>query len=68
MGKIDLYAQLADIKDINYKNTLAIATLIELLVDKGILDKREFSKKARELENATLSEINNLKVKKRAHR
>ena len=30
MVDIDLYAQIADLKEIDYRNTLAIATIIEI--------------------------------------
>jgi|Deesub1362A_J573_1020465.scaffolds.fasta_scaffold04622_3 hypothetical protein len=68
MGEIDLVAQIADIKEINYKNTLAIASLIELLVEKNIIRKQEFAQKAKILEAITLSEIQELRArKKKAH-
>lgn len=68
MGKIDLVAQIADIKEINYKNTLSIASLIDLLVEKGIISKKEFAQKAKNLEAIILSEIQELRArKKKAH-
>lgn len=39
MGDIDIYAQLSDMKMIDYKNTLAIVSLIEVLKEKGIIDE-----------------------------
>ena len=51
MGEIDLIALLGDLKEVDYKNTLAIASIIEVLIDKGIIDKRDIALKARELEN-----------------
>jgi hypothetical protein len=45
-----LGAQLADMKEIDYRNTLAIASLIECLVERGILDRRQLAAKARELD------------------
>lgn len=50
MNKIDLYAKLADMKDIDYKNTLAISVLLELLMEKGLVTKEDFIKKANELD------------------
>lgn len=47
---IDLYGALADMKDVNYKNTLAITTLIDLLVSKGIITRAEVAHRARELD------------------
>ena len=34
MGKIDILAELSDMKIIDYKNTLAIVSLIEILTEK----------------------------------
>lgn len=54
---LDITGQLAHLKDIDYKNTLAITVLIELLIDKGIFTRQEFTRKAQELESASLAEI-----------
>jgi len=47
---IDLYATLADMKEVAYKNTLAITALIDLLVEKGIISPEEMAGKAQELD------------------
>lgn len=57
MSDIDIYGQLSDLKKIDYRNTLAIAGLIELLVEKGLITKPELSKKTREIELKTLKGI-----------
>lgn len=57
MIKLEVYSQIADLKEIDYRNTLAIASMIEILVEKGIIDKSDISRKARELENITTEEI-----------
>lgn len=49
---INLFATLGDMKDVAYKNTLAITTLIELLVEKGILTREEIAGRARKLDAA----------------
>lgn len=49
---IDLYAALADMKDVDYKNTLAITTLIDLLISKGIITRAEMAERARTLDAA----------------
>jgi hypothetical protein len=59
MTKLDIISQIADLKEIDYKNTLAIACIIELLIENGIINRSDVSKKAYELENATLDEIEN---------
>jgi hypothetical protein len=57
MTKLDMVGQIADLKEIDYKNTLAITSIIELLIEKGILDSSEVAAKAQYLEDQTLSEI-----------
>lgn len=49
---INLYAALADMKDVAYKNTLAITTLIDLLVEKGILSRADIAARAQQLDAA----------------
>lgn len=59
--KIDIYAKIGDLKDIDYRNTLAIATIIEILVDKGIITRQEFAQKAYALDNMSTDELRNLR-------
>lgn len=56
-GTVDMIGQLADLKDVDYRNTMAISTLIELLIEKGVFSRQDFARKALELERATLTEI-----------
>jgi len=62
IGDIDIISQLADLKEIDYRNTLAIATLIELIIEKGLCTRQEFTRKAKELDAATVSEITRMRV------
>lgn len=57
MNRLDMIGQIADMKEIDYRNTLAITSLIELLIDKGILNRYEIAEKAQFLENQTLAAI-----------
>ncbi len=57
MNKLDIINQIADLKEIDYRNTLAIASIIELLIENGIISRSDVAKKAYELENMTLDEI-----------
>lgn len=57
MTKLDVVGQIADLKEIDYKNTLAIASIIELLIEKGIISRNDIAKKALQLESMTLSEV-----------
>lgn len=54
---VNIIGQIADLKDTDYKNTLALTTLLELLIEKNLFTREDFSQKARDLENATLKEI-----------
>ncbi|MGF7049324.1 hypothetical protein J2T13_003834 [Paenibacillus sp. DS2015] len=47
---VSMIAKLADLKDEHYLNTLAISTMLELLVDKGIFTREEMENKAAELD------------------
>ncbi|QZY55001.1 hypothetical protein [Crassaminicella profunda] len=57
MYDIDLYAQIGDLKEVDYRNTLAIATLIELLISRGFIDRMEFSKMAKNLDTMSIEEL-----------
>lgn len=60
MRELELFAQLADLKEIDYRNTLAISALIELLVEKGIITRNEFTRKAIALDQNASFEAENL--------
>lgn len=47
---IDLFARIADMKDVDYRNTLAISALIELLIEKGLFTREEFQATATRLD------------------
>ncbi|MDP4096423.1 hypothetical protein OIN60_06530 [Paenibacillus sp. P96] len=51
MEEVGMVAKLADLKEDHYRNTLALSTLIELLVDKGVLTREEVEQKAAELDS-----------------
>lgn len=67
INDINLIGQLADLKDTDYKNTLAITTLIEMLISKGLFTREEFAHKARELEQSTVVEIASHRRLERLH-
>ena len=58
---IDITAQLGDIKEVNYRNTLAIATLIEILCEKNIINKHEFYKYAHKLDAMSAEDLKELR-------
>ena len=54
---IHIIGQLADLKDTDYKNTLAISALIELFIEKRLFTREEFTRQAETLEKLTMAEI-----------
>ena len=57
MCDIDVYAQIGDLKEVDYRNTLAIATMIEILLSKGLIDRMEFAQMAQKLDNMSIEEL-----------
>lgn len=57
MNMLDIIGQIADMKETDCKNTMAIAALIELLIEKGYFTKQEFAQKSAQLESETMAEI-----------
>lgn len=47
---LDLAAQMSDVKQDHYRQLLALSTLIELLVEKGVLTPDEIREKATQME------------------
>lgn len=47
---VNIIAQLADMKTIDYNNLLSIIVIYELLVEKGIISREEFKNKFNELD------------------
>ncbi|MDD4568572.1 MAG: hypothetical protein PHE70_00375 [Tepidanaerobacteraceae bacterium] len=57
MGEIDICAQLSDMKMVDYKNTLAIVSLIEVLTEKGVIGNNDVAIKAKTLDLITENQI-----------
>jgi hypothetical protein len=57
LQEVDMIGKLADMKEANYKNTLILTALIELLIDKGIMTRKEILTKANSLEAHLLTDI-----------
>lgn len=56
MNRLDLIAQMGDMKEVDYRNTLAIVSIIELLLEKNIISREDMVKKASELDQMALSQ------------
>lgn len=57
MNEIDVYSKISDLKDIDYKNTLAIASIIEVLVEKGFIERNDIYKKSKLLDSMSLEDL-----------
>ncbi|GBF11523.1 hypothetical protein HK1_01554 [Tepidibacillus sp. HK-1] len=53
---VDIIAQLADLKEIDYKNMLVLTALIELLIEKGLISRQEVLHKTHQLETDLILE------------
>ncbi|QUH19380.1 hypothetical protein [Alkaliphilus sp. B6464] len=62
MNQVNLVGQIGDLKEIDYRNTLAIATLIELLIEKNVITRQEFARKSYYLDNMSLEELKQLRT------
>jgi predicted transcriptional regulator len=62
MNQINIISQISNLKSIDYRNTLAISTLIELLIEKEIITRHEFAKKAQYLDNLSLEELKEVRA------
>lgn len=58
MEEISLISQIGDMKEINYKNTLAIASIIEILLEKNIITYADIKNKVQELDEMAFMEAN----------
>jgi hypothetical protein len=45
-----LWATIADLKETDYKNILAVTSLIDLLIQKGLITREELSARAQHLD------------------
>ena len=62
-NEVDIMAQISNLKNTDYRNTLAIASLIELLFEKNIINRDEFANKAQELDTFTIEKLKKIKNK-----
>lgn len=54
MSDVDILYQISNLKEIDYKNTLMITGLIELLIEKKIISKAELLNMIKSLDNLTI--------------
>ena len=63
VNKLDVIAQIGDKKEVEYRNTLAITSIIEVLLEKNIISREDFAKKAEELDRLALLETVDVSLK-----
>ncbi|MGB9680169.1 MAG: hypothetical protein ACPL3A_09325 [Thermoanaerobacteraceae bacterium] len=49
MNSLEYLIEFAEIKNIEYKNTLAILSIIDLLIEKNIITKKELVNKSEQI-------------------
>lgn len=52
LHEVDLIGKLADLKQDHYHHLLALGSIIELLIEKGIITREEFERKISSLSQA----------------
>lgn len=65
MNEIDVYSKISELKDVDYRNTLAIASIVEVLVDKGIIERNDIAKKSRLLDSMSLEELKMMRLSRK---
>ncbi|MBS4534010.1 hypothetical protein GOQ29_00055 [Clostridium sp. D2Q-14] len=65
MNEIDVYSKISELKDVDYRNTLAIASIVEVLVEKGIIERNDIAKKSHLLDSMSLEELKMMRLTKK---
>ena len=60
LTSLAVYSQIADLKETDYKTTLAITALIELLIHKNVITPQELSRIAAGLEEEAETQLRHL--------
>ena len=61
LNSLAVFSQIADLKETDYKTTLAITALIELLITKNVITLQELSQIATDLEHEAETQLSLLK-------
>lgn len=60
LNSLAVFSQIADLKETDYKTTLAITALIELLIHKNVITPQELSRIATNLEEEAEAQLQHL--------
>lgn len=58
MSEVDVLYQIANLKETDYKNTLILSSIVELLIEKKIFTRRELIDKANQLDSIAVTKNN----------
>jgi hypothetical protein len=55
MSEVDILYQISNLKEIDYKNTLVLTSLVELLIEKGFITRKELICKTKEMDSIAVT-------------
>jgi hypothetical protein len=55
MSEVDVLYQIANLKETDYKNTLILSSIVELLIEKKVFTRRELIDKANQLDSIAVT-------------
>jgi hypothetical protein len=62
MSDIDILSQIVNLKEDDYKNTLLLTGIIEVLVEKNIISKKDLIEKVREIDTSANTNISHIGI------
>lgn len=62
MSDIDILSQIVNLKEDDYKNTLLLTGIIEVLVEKNIISKKDLIEKVTEIDTSANTNINHIGI------
>ena len=55
MSEVDILYQISNLKEIDYKNTLVLTSLVELLIEKGLITRKELICKTKDMDSIAVT-------------
>jgi hypothetical protein len=55
MSEVDVLYQIANLKETDYKNTLILSSIVELLIEKKVFTRKELIEKANQLDSIAVT-------------
>ena len=62
MSDIDILGQIVNLKEDDYKNTLLLTGIIEVLVEKNIISKKDLVEKVKEIDTSANTNVNHIGI------